>query len=91
VAGIAKKREYRVNITKWERGLALLVFVLSIVGIVILSFRYVRNRPLTVYGLTGGSGQLWLTVLALSSLEVFLIATFDVPKRNKTTEDQGVP
>ena len=64
---------------------------MSIAGIVILSFRYVRNRPLAVYGLTGGSGQLWLTVLALSSLEAFLIATFDVPKRNKTTEDLGVP
>ena len=63
-----------MNVAKVEMGLSLLVFVASIVGIVILTFRYFRDPSLTVYGFTGGSGQLWLIVVAIISLEVFLIA-----------------
>lgn len=53
--------------------LSILVFVSSIVGMAVLTYRYVRYPSLTVYGFTGGSGQLWLSLIALSSLEAFLI------------------
>ena len=54
-------------------ALSILVFVISIGSIAVLTFRYVRSPSLTVYGFTGGSGQLWLTLVAISSLEAFLI------------------
>ena len=68
-----KQERLPMKTTRVWKVLSILVFVISIMSIAVLTFRYVRSPSLTVYGFTGGSGQLWLTLVAISSLEAFLI------------------
>jgi hypothetical protein len=65
------------------RCLSFLIFVGSVIGIVVLSYRYIRSPSVAVYGLTGGSGQLWLTLVAISSLEAFLILSYAPTNKNR--------
>jgi len=72
-----------MNVTNVWRGLAALVFVTSVVGIAFLTFRYLRNPVLAVYGFTGGSGQLWLTLVAITSFLAFLILPYEEQQNKK--------
>jgi len=58
----------------WQ-GLLILVFAGSIWGIDALSTYYVRSRSPDVYAFSGGSGELWLALIALIALEEFLIVS----------------
>ena len=60
----------------WQ-GLFILVFVVSIWGIYALSIYYLRSRSPDVYAFTGGSGELWLVLIALGALEGFMIVSFE--------------
>jgi hypothetical protein len=71
----------------WQ-GLLILVFVVSIWGINALTTYYVRSPSPAVYAFSGGSGELWLTLLALSALEAFLIVSFEEQKKNGQVGDQ---
>jgi len=65
----------------WE-GLFLLVFVIGIGGIGALTVYHVRRPSVEVYAVSGGSGELWLTLIAIIGLEGFFIV-FSEEQLNK--------
>jgi len=70
-------------ITSVEKVLLLLVFVVSIVAIGVLTTYYVRRPYPGAYAFSGGSGELWLTVIAISALGGFLIVSVDERQKNR--------
>jgi len=78
-----------MNGTKVWRGLSILsilIFIISVAGIGILSYRYVRDPAIGVYGFTGGSGQLWLLLIAISSLQSFVISYYEGEQHNRSAQ-----
>jgi len=65
------------RVTRIWKELFLLAFIISVGAIAILTFYYSRRPSRETYALSGGSGQLWLTVIAVSALGAFLIFAFD--------------
>jgi len=70
------------RVTMIEKELLFLVFIISVGAISILTVYYARRPSLEAYAVSGGSGQLWLTVIAISALGAFLIFVFDEPQSN---------
>lgn len=66
----------------WE-GLFLLVFVISIVGVGALTVYHIRRPSVDVYAISGGSGELWLTLIAIIGLGGFLIVFSDEQLKGK--------
>lgn len=76
-------------VTRIEKGLLILVFVISVMSIGALTTYYVRRPTPGVYALSGGSGELWLTVIAISALEGFLIVSLDEQQSKVRIDEQG--
>lgn len=74
-------RVHSLAFTVWA-GLFLLVFVISIVGVGALTVYHMRSRSVDVYAVSGGSGELWLTSLAVIGLLGFLLV-FSEEQMNK--------
>lgn len=66
--------------TRIEQGLLIAIFAISIAAIGLLTTYYVRSPSRTAYAFTGGSGELWLVVVAISALGGFFIVSLDRQK-----------
>jgi len=75
-------------VARIEEGLLILVFVVSIGGIGVLTTRYVRSPSPTAYAFSGGSGELWLTVIAIVALAGFLIIYYDERHKERGNRKQ---
>ncbi len=76
----------------WE-GLFLLVFIISIVGIGALTDYHVRYPSPDFYAISGGSGELWLTLIAILGLGGFIIVFYDeqMNKKERLREQRENP
>jgi len=75
-------------IMRVAKVLLLLAFVVSIVAIGALTTYYVRRPYPGAYALSGGSGELWLTVIAISALGGFVIVSVDERQKNRKVREE---
>jgi hypothetical protein len=78
-------------VSRVERGVLILTFLVSVGIIGVLTFYYERRPSLTAYAFTGGTGELWLTVIAISALGALLIFSFDERQKNEEKDTGEKP
>ena len=79
------------TVTRIEQGLLIVVFAISIGAIGLLTTYYVRSPSPSAYAFTGGSGELWLVVVAISALGGFFIVSLDQQQNERLDEEREDP